>query len=237
MSYLREQIQRYSLIRLWGSVGFILTVVALGIMLDQWGVVVIPYFVLILFLGIFANSLLVPEKEAVMPEHDQGSIMQVLRRGEVIAFLLVCFLMQASHGPYYVFFAPYMTTHGFSISFVGGLIALGVIAEVVVFLTMHRWNPQIELRTLLVISLLLAAVRWLLLALFPQYVSLVVVAQILHAATFGVYHVAAIQLIHLFFTGRHQGKGQALYSSVSFGAGGDLTLQYSRDDIGESDAV
>ena len=76
MSYLREQIQRYSLIRLWGSVGFILTVVALGIMLDQWGVVVIPYFVLILFLGIFANSLLVPEKEAVMPEHDQGSIMR-----------------------------------------------------------------------------------------------------------------------------------------------------------------
>ena len=30
----------------------------------------------------------------------------------------------------------------------------------------------------------------------------------------------AIYMIHALFTGAHQGRGQALYSSVSFGAGG-----------------
>ena len=52
-------------------------------------------------------------------------------------------------------------------------------------------------------------------------------AQCLHAATFGVYHAAAIQLIHTYFKGKHQGKGQALYSSLSFGAGGALGSFYS----------
>ncbi|WP_316364627.1 MFS transporter [Candidatus Thiodiazotropha sp. CDECU1] len=220
MSYLREQIQRYSLIRLWGSIGFILTVVALGIMLDQWGVVVIPYFVLILFLGIFANSLLVPEKEAVMPEHDQGSIMQVLRRGEVIAFLLVCFLMQASHSTYYAFYSIYMEEVGYSSSFIGQLWALGVIAEVGLFLVMHRLLHRWGARRVLIISLGIAVVRWILVGSAPDNLFLVLLAQVMHAATFGTFHAAAIHLVHHYFVGRHQGRGQALYSSVSFGAGG-----------------
>ena len=52
-------------------------------------------------------------------------------------------------------------------------------------------------------------------------------AQSLHAVTFGVYHVTAIQMIHQLFKGRHQGRGQALYSSLSFGAGGAIGSVYS----------
>ncbi len=52
-------------------------------------------------------------------------------------------------------------------------------------------------------------------------------AQILHAATFGTAHVAAIHLVQDYFGRYHQGKGQALYSSVSFGLGGMLGGLYS----------
>jgi PPP family 3-phenylpropionic acid transporter len=61
------------------------------------------------------------------------------------------------------------------------------------------------------------------------------VAQLLHAATFGVYHAVAIQFIHRYFVGRHQGRGQALYSSVSFGAGlavGSLVSGFTWASIG-----
>lgn len=220
MSYLRERIQRYSLIRLWGSIGFILTVVALGIMLDQWGVEVIPYFVLLLFFGILIDSLLVPEKEAVMPEHDQGSILHVLRRSDVIAFLVVCFLMQASHSAYYAFYSIYMEEAGYSSSVIGQLWALGVIAEVGLFLVMHRLLHQWGARKVLIISLVIAVVRWILVGSAPDNLFLVLLAQVMHAATFGTFHAAAIHLVHHYFIGRHQGRGQALYSSISFGAGG-----------------
>ncbi len=48
------------------------------------------------------------------------------------------------------------------------------------------------------------------------------VAQLLHAASYGLFHAAAIYLIDLYFSGNIQGRGQALYSSLSFGLGGSL---------------
>ena len=141
--------------------------------------------------------------------------------------LAACFLMQASHGPYYTFYSIYMQEHHYSLEWIGSLWALGVIAEIIAFLFMHRLVPKFGVRNLLLISLALATVRWIITALFPENLLLMLLAQILHAATFGIYHAAAIQLIHHHFSGRHQGKGQALYSSLSFGAGGAVGSLYA----------
>lgn len=43
-----------------------------------------------------------------------------------------------------------------------------------------------------------------------------------HPFRIDAFDAVAIQLIHTYFTGCNQGKGQALYSSVSFGLGGAL---------------
>jgi len=220
MSHLQERIQHYSRIRLWGSVGFILTVTLLGYLLDEQGVRVVPQMVLVLYVGIFLVSLLVPEKGAAMTVQRQGSIMQVLRRSDVIAFLLVTFLMQASHSAYYAFYSIYMEGFGYASSTIGELWALGVIAEVLIFLVMHRLLQHWGARRVLIASLAIAVVRWILVGTAPENLPLVLLSQMMHAATFGTFHAAAIHLVHHYFVGRHQGRGQALYSSVSFGAGG-----------------
>jgi PPP family 3-phenylpropionic acid transporter len=49
-----------------------------------------------------------------------------------------------------------------------------------------------------------------------------VFVQLLHGLTFGAYHAASIAAVNLWFPGKAQGRGQALYSSLSFGAGGLL---------------
>ncbi|MCU7892685.1 MAG: MFS transporter [Candidatus Thiodiazotropha sp. (ex Ustalcina ferruginea)] len=220
MSYLQERIQHYSRVRLWGSIGFILTVVALGFLLDEWGVEWVPKIVLLLYFGIFLFSLTVPENDADMPAHDQGSILQVLKRGDIIAFLLACFFMQASHGAYYAFYSIYMEEVGYSSIVIGLLWALGVIAEVLVFLVMHQLLHRWGARKVLIASLGMAVVRWILVGSAPENLLLVLLAQVMHAATFGTFHAAAIHMVHHYFVGRHQGRGQALYSSISFGAGG-----------------
>ena len=71
------------------------------------------------------------------------------------------------------------------------------------------------------------ALRWILVGFFVQWIEVLLFAQLLHAASFGIYHACAIELIHRYFPGSHQGKGQALYSSVSFGAGGAVGSLYS----------
>ncbi len=219
-NYLGKQSHRYSSIRLWGSVGFIATVVVLGPVLDVQGVAVLPVILMALFMGMLLSSLLVPEKAAQHLSLTHEPLLKVLRRPEVLALLLVCFLLQASYGPYYTFYTIYMEDHGYSRSLIGQLWALGVVAEVGVFLLMHRWVPRFGLRNLLLVSLGLTALRWMLIGQFPELTAVMIFAQVLHAASFGIYHAVAIQLIHRYFTGRNQGRGQALYSSVSFGAGG-----------------
>ncbi|MBI5040089.1 MAG: MFS transporter [Gammaproteobacteria bacterium] len=220
LSHLGAATHRYSMIRLWGSIGFILTVAGLGPVFDRVGVALLPQILLGLFTAIWLASLTVPEHGTVASTQEQTPLRQVLRRPDVLALLLVCFLMQASHGPYYTFFTLYLEDYGYSHSSIGLLWALGVVAEIGVFVVMHRWLPRYGARRLLLASLALTTLRWLLIAGFADRLPVVLFAQTLHAASFGVYHAVAIHLVHQLFVGRNQGRGQALYSSLSFGAGG-----------------
>ena len=226
-NYLGDYTHRYSSIRLWGSIGFIVTVAGIGSVLDIHGARILPVVLVALFSGIWLTSLLVSEQSAGHLPMNHESLIQVLKRREVQALLVVCFLMQMSHGPYYTFYTIYLEEHDYSSWLIGQLWSLGVIAEVVLFLMMQYLAPRFGLRRLLLLSLLLAAVRWLMIGNFVDVLWLLIVAQIFHAASFGIYHASAIELIHRCFTGRHQGKGQALYSSVSFGAGGAMGSLYS----------
>ena len=219
-NHLGKDSHQYSGIRLWGSIGFIVAVAALGPVLDAQGAAILPVIIVVLFAGIWLSSLLVPEQASQHLPLTHEPILKVLRRPEVLSLLVVCFLLQASHGPYYTFYTLYLEDYGYSRSAIGQLWALGVVAEVVVFMLMHRWVPRFGLRLLLLTSLGLTVLRWVLIGQFPELMSVMIFAQLLHAASFGIYHAVAIQLIHRYFTGRNQGRGQALYSSLSFGAGG-----------------
>lgn len=222
LSHLAEDTHRYSSIRLWGSIGFICTVAGLGLMLDSYGHQLVPIVLLLVFGLIWLSSLSVPDHPGVLTTQSHEPLRLVLRRPYVLALLLVCFLMQAGHGPYYTFFTLYLEDYGYSRTGIGLLWALGVVAEIGVFLVMHRWLPRFGARRLLLVSIVLTALRWLLIAGWAEQLVVVLFAQTLHAASFGVHHAVAIHLIHQLFVGRNQGRGQALYSSLSFGAGGAI---------------
>lgn len=222
LNYLGEQATRYARVRVWGSIGFILTVLLLGVLVDRKGPQVVLPVLLFIYSGIWLASLSVRDPQAVAEDQESGSIMVLLRQPQVLAFLVVCFLLQAGHGAYYAFYSIYLEQAGYSKTLIGQLWALGVVAEVLVFLVMHRLLHCFGALRVLQVSLLLAALRWLLIGSFVDSLLMLLLAQTLHAATFGTFHASAIHLVHHYFRGRHQGRGQALYSSVSFGLGGAL---------------
>ena len=226
-THLGEDTHRYSSVRLWGSIGFIVAVWIIGQQLEGSKISYLPMILMGLFISIWVSSLIVPGDVSTHTHHPHEPLKAVLKRPEVIGLLVICFFMQMGHGPYYTFYSIYMQDYGYSLSIIGFLWALGVIAEVLVFMRMHKLVPQFGLKKLLVASLLLASFRWIIVALFPMSMPLMVFAQLLHAASFGVYHAVSIQLIHNYFVGQNQGKGQALYSSVSFGAGGAIGSLYA----------
>ncbi len=219
-NYLGKMVERYSRLRLWGSVGFIVTVVLVGYLVDRHGTSVIPTALLIVVAGILLSSLLVKDKPGMISTEAQPPILVVLKAPRVMAFFAAVFLMQMSHGPYYAFYSIYLQDFGYSKGSIGILWSIGVLAEVLLFVFMHRLMHRYSATLILLASLVLASLRWLLIGYFPDVLGLLVFSQVLHAASFGSFHAAAIHIVHGYFRGRHQGRGQALYSSLSFGAGG-----------------
>jgi PPP family 3-phenylpropionic acid transporter len=92
---------------------------------------------------------------------------------------------------------------------------------------MHKWIPRYGIKKVLLLSLLLSSLRWLLIGAFVENIVVLTLAQLLHAASFGSYHAAAIAWVFNYFKGKNHGRGQAIYSSVSFGLGGAIGSLYS----------
>ena len=222
LCHLQSHAHRYSQIRLWGSVGFIVAVLGIGRILDTQPIAYLPWVIISLLSLNWLVTLTTPE--ARIPQHDPAAsgMLSILKKPEVIAFLLVNILLQMAHAPYYVFYSIYLKQLQYSTTVTGLLWALGVIAEIVLFIYMRRLLARYRLRPILLVCILLAVVRWLLIGWCAHNVGLLMVAQLLHAATFGCVHVVAIHWVQLNFGPQHQGKGQALYSSLSFGLGGGL---------------
>jgi len=219
-NHLGTRASRYASVRVWGSIGFIVTVLLLGWRQERAGSDVVPLAVLALFIGVWASCLVIPDRGQAQAEHAHLSLRSLLARPEILAFLAASLLMQASHGAYYAFYSIHLQAHGYSDTAVGALWALGVAIEVLVFINMHRLLARFGARRLLLASLALAVLRWLLIGAFVELVAVQLIAQSLHAATFGAFHASAIHLAHHYFPGPTQGRGQALYNSVGFGVGG-----------------
>ena len=182
-----------------------------------------PHILLALFVFIWLSTSHVPDSEPEVKEKGSKlSIKKIIYRPEVIVVLLLCFLMQLSFGPYYAFFSIFLQEHEYSKSSVGIFWAIGVIAEIFVFLRMHDWLPKFGAKRLLVLCFAVTALRWFFVGQFVDYAWVVMLTQIVHAFSFGMFHAVMIYLIHQYFVGNLHGRGQALYSSLSFGVGGAL---------------
>ena len=222
LTMLAKKTDAYSDIRLWGSVGFVIAGAGIGFILKYVNLNDWPLLVTLCLAATFVCSLLLSEKGQRQRPKKKTSLTKIIKQKQVIAFLVVVFLIQASHGPYYAFFSILLRDLNYNEAQIGQFWSLGVVAEIILFIAFHRVFKHVSLRFVLLFSIFLTAIRWLMVAWLADSLAILIIAQLLHAASFGAFHVVCIQLTHQYFSGVHQDQGQALYSSVGLGAGGML---------------
>ncbi len=222
LAHLRGASSRYGSIRLWGSIGFIVTVTLIGYALDALPVASLLWMVLATYALGWLFSLALPDARPAGSRAGAGPVWTILRRPEVAALLGACFLMILAHGPQYAFYSIYLVDHGYSKAAVGWMWSLGVIAEIIVFLLMPMMMRRHSITDILLVCFAATVARFLMIGWGVDSAPVLLAAQLLHGLTFGAYHAAAVTVIHRWFTGAHQVRGQAIYLSVSFGAGGVL---------------
>jgi PPP family 3-phenylpropionic acid transporter len=210
----------YGRIRVWGSLSFVIAVLAVGPALDRAGVAILPGVLLGLFTLMAGAAWLLPADHAGPHHAEHVPLRDVLRRPEVIALFAACFLMSLAHGPYNNFYSIHLVDEGYSKTTVSWLWTLSVVAEVGVFLWMPHILRRASIAAVIAFSLGCAVLRFLVIGWLVRAPAALAAAQLLHAATFGAHHAAALAAVHHFFRGRHQARGQALYTALGFGAGG-----------------
>jgi PPP family 3-phenylpropionic acid transporter len=222
LSSMRGDLTHYGRLRLWGSVGFIVTVIAAGQLLDWQGISLMPWIALALLVMVSAVALNMREETLVPRSEDTPSVRQLLRQREVIAFFISTFLMIAAHASLYVYYSLYLSQIGYSKTVIGLMWSLGVVAEILFFYFQAPLFRRFGVATLMLTSLLVGVVRFLMIGFGAESIVMLLIAQILHAATFGVHHSASVATLQRWFAGPLQARGQALFISVSYGLGGSL---------------
>ncbi len=222
LAHLANTKGHYSRIRMWGSVGFIVASIALGYLIDWAGISSLLWAILVVQITLFLLTYTLAEAN-VAPHHtDHFSVWNILRNPAVVALLIGCALMVSAHGVLYNFYSIYLAAHGYSKGMIGWLWSLGVICEIIVFMMMPIIMRRFSLKAIILVSLALAVIRFAMIGLAVDYLVLLLIAQSLHAATFGSFHAATVEVVAKFFNGRHQAKGQAIYNSVTYGLGGAI---------------
>ena len=223
MGYLERTPETYGRIRLWGSIGFIVSVLVGGFWFDSHDIETLPIVGLLLLIGIFIASIFLPKSTTHAPDNRSSKkFISLATKPIVIIFLMVGLLMQLSHGVYYSFFSIYLESFGYSRGGIGVIWSVGVIAEVFIFLLMYKLLLNFGVRKIILLCLALATIRWLLIGYHAENLTLLIIAQIFHAFTFGAFHAACIECVRRLFDMNSQGKAQALYSSCCYGAGGAI---------------
>ncbi|THB69396.1 MAG: MFS transporter [Gammaproteobacteria bacterium] len=228
LNYLQNDTNKYSQIRLWGSWGFIFTVIGIGFAVKYHPIGFLPYMGLAGYALIFANSLFITEKNGEdIGKSGNHTLKSTVFNKNVIVFFIVGLFLQASHGPFYAFFTIFLQENGHATDMIGELWAIGVVAEIVIFLLIHRMIPYFGARNLMLLALAAAVLRWWMTGAFASSMLMIALSQLLHAGTFGIFHAVAMKLIHSFFPGKYQGRGQALYTAICMGAGVALGNYFS----------
>ena len=213
---LAGQSGRYGPIRLWGSIGFIAVVLAGGAWLDAGLSRVLPAAVVVFALAAAAAGLSLPRRTM----HPATAISAPQLTSSALALLASAFFVAVSHGTLYTFLTLHLRGLGYSGTLIGFSWTLGVLAEIVVFFFLPALFRRHALSTILMASAGLGVLRFQILGWAADWLALLLFAQVLHAATFGSYHAAAVAAVQRVFPPHARSRGQTLFSSLGYGAGG-----------------
>lgn len=237
MAALGDRRERYGQVRLWGSLGFIVTAWGFGNLVPRVGLAPVPLLAgtCLALAGLVALAAPCPARAPASRERrlpGPGTPFPWRRFGPLLA---AAALGQGSHGAYYAFFTLELEARGVSPALAGFLWALGVLAEVLLMAVSPRILRRLGAVAAFRLALVAALARWLLYAAEPP-LALVAVGQILHALTFGLLHLASIQLVDRWSPPGRKATGQGLLSALAYGLGigGGLFLAgLGRDPLGD----
>ncbi|MEO0619361.1 MAG: MFS transporter, partial [Pseudomonadota bacterium] len=213
----------YGRMRTWGSLTFIAAGLVGGWVLGTFGAERIIFLLLAsaLVLVIVAH-LIAAQSDHPRVQHAAHADVtwrdtwHLLTRQRFMLLFLASGLGQASHAVYYAFATIHWQSIGIAPLAIGMLWAVGVGAEIGVFVVSKKLIARFGAPMLLIVGIGAGVLRWPLTALEPPLAVLFVV-QLLHGLTFGAVHLAAVHLIATLAGEARSATAQGVHNTLAAG--------------------
>ncbi len=225
--FLGEKVENFTLVRVWGSVGFIVFATTIGKILSHYSIqLLFPIFMaLILFANTFV-SFLFPDLEPPARGKSKKDLIKLLTNRAFIFFIVVSMISRMADGPYYSFFSLHLKQLGFGETFIGIAWSVGVVAEIIVFLIAPRMLKTFSLKQILFVAYFAGVIRWALVALFKDP-WILLFSQLFHGLTFGAFYAGSVSYVEKSNPPQFRATAQSIFASFAFNLGVLLGYLYS----------
>ncbi|WP_426452327.1 MFS transporter [Paenibacillus sp. S-38] len=213
----------YASFRVWGSIGFAFAALVFGQLLRSYG----SGLTVVLVLGTISCSLalslfLKDAREAGVKKPDFSGLMPIIGSRPFVAFMLTVLVLSIAHRMNDGFLALFLQRLGADASIVGNSWMASALSEIPVFFLLSKYGHKLKELPLLAVCAAMYAFRFLLMSQVenPQWV---IVIQLMHSVSFGVFLFTCIRYIQSVVPDQFRASGQALFAITWSGLAGLLS--------------
>lgn len=208
----------YARIRLFGSIGFVLSSALFGIAVTKIDAMTV-LVALCLMAGYFAWSLALRAGPVQLAVGRPLKGIRLLADRNLAVFLCATCLHWVACAPFHGTFAIHLQSMRLSPGVVGISSGVGVLAETAFMYFYPRFFARISEGRLLFTAFLASAFRWMGMA-FAERSPWIILLSLLHGFTFGAFYIASVAYVASKTPSALRASGQGLFVAITFGAGG-----------------
>lgn len=209
----------FGTIRMWGSIGFATSSLAVGELLSMVGIeyMIWPY----LFLAGLALAVCFWLKDVKINAKpiQFKDLRRLTKNKPFIIFLFLIMFITTTHRANDSFIGIYIDQLGGTESLIGVSWFVGVASEALVFAFAGYWFRKLHPLVFIIIAGLLYSIRWFAYG-FIEDPMFIVAFQFLHGLTFGVFYLSAFQYVTRLIPKVLQSTGHLVFVSMFFGVSG-----------------
>lgn len=208
----------YSKLRIYGTVGFMVASLFLGILYDEVGLNwMFPLFGLFLIsAALFIRR--IPPSERTSRRHTTVAIKILLKNKNIRWFVFTGILVAVANQMSYAFLSVYARDLGAQNAHLGWLWGLGTLAEALMMPFVGRLIHRFGIKKLIIYGILASVLRWAGTAFVPSWTGLFPL-QLFHGLTFSFIFVGSVTFMDVSSPAVVRSSGQAVFSMLVMNVG------------------
>jgi len=218
---------QYGRVRLWGSIAFFVGVWLVGLFSERWfAIPLVAGAGFITFAAAVTFFLPSPEKTETPPPLTFQVFKSFWNHPTLRPFWLICIVQSITLSVYDYLYALHIQQLKLPATITSASISCGVLVEIGMMWLAPTLLKRFSLRSILLVAILAGVPRWLLTSL-SSHPAVLIAAQSLHGAVFGLWWLASIALIEKHAPQDIRYFAQSFFTALTSGLGTLLAMGFA----------